>query len=105
VSPKPQEVTTDLGLGVPLTNPDAPTIWTYRIHHATRGQVRAGRSVCATYTNGDDAARGILRDYLKAAQVPQANRKEYSASTERFGFSACLRTPDSHGGALGKEIR
>jgi hypothetical protein len=103
--PADRPVTTDLGLGKPLTEPLAPTIWTFRIVHKTAGQKRAGRSTCQTYLDANDAAGDILAEYFEQAAIPPEAMKLYQCFTVRYGCSDVLETADSHGGADGRDWR
>lgn len=103
--PEHGDTTVDLGLGKPITNPERPTTWTYRIVHRTAGQKRAGRSVCATYADANDAASDILGEYFDQAAVSPEAMKLYLCYTVRWKCEDFPETADSHGGADGRDWR
>lgn len=94
----PDLVTTDLGLGRKLSDPDAPPTWHFRIIRQS-SQVSSGFSNATTYPDARSAARSILKEYLELAKVPVAHRRVYACSVVQIGDDENIGT------AAGRDIR
>ena len=94
----PKPVTTDLGLGRKLDDPEAPPVWSFRITRRTGNFQRPGVSNCTTYKDANDAAGDILTEYLQLSGTPREGWRHYVCVTTH------LETGET-GGYDGRDFR